>query len=121
MEDIERMQGTWEMMTLEVEGVSQPAEMFTGTRIIIKGDTFASVTKEAFYAGSIKLQSRESPKRIDLIFTAGPEQGNISAGIYELEGDDLRICLGFAGVDRPKLFLTRAESGHALETLKRAT
>jgi len=42
-----------------------------------------------------------------------------SLGIYELDGNGWKICLAFAGLDRPKGFVTKRGSGHALETLRR--
>lgn len=60
-----------------------------------------------------------SPKTFDLVFTNGPEAGNESLGIYELDGDTWRICLGLAGKPRPRELVSRPGAGHALQTLKR--
>ena len=51
------------------------------------------------------------PKMVDLTFTAGPEKGKTSLGIYEVDGDTWKICLGLAGKGRPKEFTTKAQSG----------
>ncbi|MGH9721340.1 MAG: TIGR03067 domain-containing protein, partial [Bryobacteraceae bacterium] len=61
------------------------------------------------------------PKTLDLTFTAGPEKGNTSLGIYELDGDDWTICLTTRDGRRPKKFAAAPGAGHALETLKRGT
>lgn len=65
------------------------------------------------------MDGAKNPKTIDMIFTEGPEKGKTSLGIYELDGDNLKICLGLVGRDRPKEYLTKQNSGHALETLER--
>jgi len=119
MNELERLQGNWNFVSLEVEGMKLPAQMFKGAKIIIKGDTFTSITGEATYSGTIKVDVTKQPKTIDLIFTEGPEKGRTSLGIYELDGDSLKICLGLAGRDRPKEYVTKQGSGHALETLER--
>ncbi len=62
---------------------------------------------------------RLTPKTFKLHFTTGPEAGNTSAGIYELDGDTWKICLALRGDNRPESFATAPGSGHACETLKR--
>jgi hypothetical protein len=51
--------------------------------------------------------------------TEGPEKGNTSLGIYELQGDDLKLCLTITAKDRPTEFAAKPKSGHGFEVLKR--
>ena len=44
----------------------------------------------------------------------------IIRGIYQLDGDRLKICLGEPGKGRPAKFETKPGSGHKLLELKRA-
>jgi uncharacterized protein (TIGR03067 family) len=74
----------------------------------------------AEYCGTIQVDASKRPKRFDLVFDTGPHAGNRSLGIYQLDGDSWRICLGFAGNSRPMSFATAPGSGHAMETLVRA-
>jgi hypothetical protein len=60
-----------------------------------------------------KLDSASSPKAIDLL-TAG----NALPGIFELNGDDLKLCFRI-GKDRPTEFKTRPGDKTELFTLKR--
>ena len=76
-------------------------------------------SKEATYSGLFDIDVEVAPHTIDLEFVEGPEAGNSSYGIYEFEGDHLKICLGLTGYARPVDFRTQAGSGHALETLRR--
>jgi uncharacterized protein (TIGR03067 family) len=116
--DLDRLQGNWNITALEIEGQQMPS---TGSRIIINGDRFTTVAMGAEYGGTIEIDTSKKPKRFDLTFTEGPEMGNRSLGIYELEGDTWRICLGLTGKTRPRKFATAPGSGHALETLSRGT
>ena len=52
-------------------------------------------------------------------FTEGPEKGNTSLGIYQLEGDDLKLCLTITAKDRPAEFAAKPKSGLGIEVLKR--
>jgi uncharacterized protein (TIGR03067 family) len=65
------------------------------------------------------LSPAKTPKSIDFTPTAGPDKGKPLPGIYELDGDDLKICFGKVGGPRPSGFTTAAGSGHVLVVLKR--
>ena len=54
-----------------------------------------------------------------MVFDVGPEKGNTSLGIYEIENDTWKICLTTRGNNRPKKFATEPGTGHACEVLKR--
>jgi RNA polymerase sigma factor (sigma-70 family) len=119
--DVEKLQGTWIVATLEVEGAKVEANLFKGAKIVIKGDAFTTISMGATYKGTFKIDATSKPKKIDLMFTEGPEKGNTSLGIYELDGDTWKLCLTIANKDRPKEFATKPGSGLGLETLKRET
>jgi uncharacterized protein (TIGR03067 family) len=115
--DLEKLQGTWRIASLEIDGNSMPA---SGS-ITIEGDRFTTSAMGAEYSGTIQIDASKRPKRFDLVFATGPHVGSRSLGIYQLDGDSWRICLGFAGYPRPTSFATAPASGHALETLVRGT
>jgi uncharacterized protein (TIGR03067 family) len=114
--DLKKLQGTWNMMTLEMEGQKYPTG---GSKIVITGERFVSLNMGAQYEGGVSVDESQTPKTFDLLFDMGPEKGNKSLGIYELDGNDWKICLGLTGKSRPKAFTTKKGTGHALETLQR--
>jgi uncharacterized protein (TIGR03067 family) len=113
------LEGNWNVVALEVDGQPMPAGMLGTARIVVEGDRFQSLGMGAVYEGTMKLDPSANPKTFDLTFTAGPEKGNTSLGIYELDADDWKLCLTTRGGGRPKRFATEPGTGHALETLKR--
>jgi uncharacterized protein (TIGR03067 family) len=70
---------------------------------------------------SHQLDASKNPKQIDIRETAynGPNVGVIK-GIYVLDGDELRLCLGEKGNDRPAAFPEKPKPGEVL-ILQRAT
>lgn len=118
-EEIARLQGTWNIVSLELEGNKFPAEFLKGSKIEIKGNSFVSTAGGAIYKGTLKVDVSKTPRTLDLMFTEGPEKGNTSLAIYEVNGDDCKICLTVTGKERPTQFATKPSSGHAFETLKR--
>src|SRR5438552_3529927 len=119
MTDLDKLQGSWNVTSLEVDGQKMPAP--GGARILICGTRFQSLGMGAVYEGTVEVDGKKKPKTFDMIFTAGPEKGNRSLGIYELKGDDWKICLTVTGKKRPAKFATTPGSGCALETLTRGT
>ena len=119
--DIDKLQGTWNVTSLEADGQEIPATVFSGARIVIKGTRFKSLGMGATYEGSVELDSSTKPKAFDLLFTAGHARGHRNLGIYKLSGDKWTICLATRGNERPAKFATAAGTGFALETLERGT
>lgn len=115
--DMENLQGHWDVTSLEVDETAFP---FAGARIIIEGDRFTSLAMGAAYGATVTVDAGTTPKTFSLHFTEGPEAGHTNFGIYELDGDEWKICLNMTGGPAPAAFATSPGSGNALETLHRA-
>jgi len=68
-----------------------------------------------------RLDASKNPKQIDITVSRvnGPTVGVIK-GIYVLDGDELRLCLGEIGKDRPAAFPKKPKPGDVL-VLQRAS
>ena len=121
VEQLRSLEGHWQFVTLEVDGTTMPAPAFERSRMLIDGDRFRMESPEAHYEGIFTIDVEAKPAQIDIEFIEGPEAGKWSYGIFQLDGDELRICLGLVGSPRPERFATSAGSGHALEHLHRAS
>jgi len=117
--DIELLQGKWFVAALEVDGQPAAEGMLSDARIEVKGDRFTSKGMGAEYGGTLTLRATGKTRQIDMKFDVGPEAGNVNRGIYELKDGSWRLCLATRGDARPKSFVTKAGSGHALEILRR--
>lgn len=116
---LERMQGTWVMTALEVDGKLVP-ENKLGTILIIKGSKYTTRVKDREFATAFKLDPAKSPPAIDMVFTEGDNKDKVLKGIYKLEGDTLKVCRGLsADKDRPTQFGTWPNTGIFMVTWKR--
>jgi uncharacterized protein (TIGR03067 family) len=113
------MEGTWAFRLIEIDGQPLPAAMLGASHLLIDGDRFRMESPEATYEGIFTIDVEPIPHRIDIDFYEGPEAGNRCEGLFEIEEDRFRICLGLAGARRPASFVTSPGSGHALEELIR--
>jgi len=114
--DLKKLQGEWNIQELEVNGQSFSP---MGSKIVIDGENFLTNGMGAAFEGVVEVRPRKRPKEFDLIFTKGPEKGNRSLGIYELDGDVWKICFTMRNGTRPTAFATSPGSELALETLRR--
>jgi len=118
--DLDALQGTWHVSTLELDGMTMGA-IPPGASITVKGTKFTTSNMGADYTGQMTLDPAAKPKTFDLKFITGPEKGNVALGIYELDGGQWKMCLTTRGGKRPTKFATKAGTGHALQTLVRET
>ena len=68
---------------------------------------------------TLKFDPSTTPKMLDLTVTDGSQQGAVVEGIYELKGNELRICAKVIGKERPTEFQSPAGSNVVLLVLKR--
>jgi uncharacterized protein (TIGR03067 family) len=118
--DLNLLQGSWSVTTLELDGQKMPAAMLADARIVVQGDRFTSTGMGGVYEGTLELDESTTPRQLNMTFDAGPEKGNTNLGIYKLDGDIWKLCLATRGTARPSRFASNARSGFAFETLTRA-
>jgi uncharacterized protein (TIGR03067 family) len=118
-DDLELLQGTWSVTSLEVDGQQMSGDMLADAQIVIKGNRFSSTGMGATYKGTLKLDPSTDPPWLDMKFDAGPEKGNTNLGIYKIDGKIWKLCLATRGPVRPSRFSSTPGSGFALEVLTR--
>ena len=117
--DLESLQGTWSVVTLENDGTPSPPESVKGSTFVVKGDRYTLKGGQDTFRGTLKLDPTKKPKALDATFVDddGKDKGK-AQGIYELDGDRLRICWR-EGDKRPAEFASKPGSGARLIVLKR--
>jgi uncharacterized protein (TIGR03067 family) len=120
MSDIERLQGTWQQVGYERDGIAEPLdEQGWKPRTTFEGSTFTVTLADGsiYIKGTIALDSTRSPKSMDMTDTFGPEAGQTLLAIYSLEGDRFVFCAAYPGLDRPTEFRTR--QGQVMRIMQR--
>jgi uncharacterized protein (TIGR03067 family) len=113
MGDREKIQGTWALVSGESSGKPLPDHVIQHIKLIFEGDKLTTQHKDRKTEGIFKLDPNKSPKEIDLDM-----EGEIGKGIYQLDGDKLKIVHGEVGDARPNDF-PNAGSGLTVMVLKR--
>jgi uncharacterized protein (TIGR03067 family) len=103
--ELKKFHGAWTFASVEAGGQKMPIEQFEGMTVTFTGDTYA-VKKgdQVLQAGKQKLDPSKSPRAIDVTITEGPNKGATMLGIYEIDGDTLKVCFDEEGKKRPTQF-----------------
>jgi uncharacterized protein (TIGR03067 family) len=113
------LQGTW--VAESAERSAQAADDLRGHQLSFAGDRFTIRSKEkVLYQGTYTTDPSAKPATIDFRNTAGEMKGKTWLGIYERNGDALKICDNADDVakGRPGAFVTAPGSGQVLITFK---
>src|SRR5262245_32125913 len=118
--EVRKFQGTWTIESSETGGKAIPPGELKGLIIIFEGDKH-TVKKgdEVILVGAQKLDPSKAPKAIDVTMTEGPNEGAVMLGIYEIDGDMLKVCFDPQGKKRPTEFKSPPGSENLVNVHKR--
>jgi len=110
------LEGTWVLQSLESAGKPATKAQIVSLRLklVFAGDSLTFHNANGLKKAKIELVADTDPKTIDFI-----TDKEISRGVYELEGDSLKICWAPDGEARPLDFLTSARGKATIYVLKR--
>jgi uncharacterized protein (TIGR03067 family) len=119
--DRQRYEGTWQVISLEVDGNKAAEENARKIVVINEADGKWTIQAEGkvIARGTSEIDPTQKPKAVDLTVTEGQNAGKKALGIYEFEGDTRKVCLAEPGKGRPTEFSSTAGGGHVLAVLKR--
>ena len=111
--EIKKLEGTWIVESFESKGKVSDKEK--GQEFIVTADKMGLKKPNGkIEEVSYTIDPAKKPKVIDL--SAGKE---MIPGIYELDGDTLKICFAEDSKDRPTEFATKEDNRNRLMVLKR--
>ena len=118
----ELLQGSWTVAQMERGGEQPPQELLRTLKVVIKDSTLRMSDSQRGEGGSFTLDDSKKPKEIDLVFKEGPQEDvkRTAKGIYELDGDTLKLAWRKDGGPRPTEFSSlKGERTSELLILKR--
>ena len=120
--DLDRLQGTWVLVAMELDGEEFPAEdrkdwsaEYAGNRLILRaGQTVRR-------RGIVSLDPTRNPRAMNTwdVTKDGPFGDQTLPGIYEINGDTLKVCFARPSDERPREFTTKEGTGFLLCVYKR--
>ncbi|MCE9534256.1 MAG: TIGR03067 domain-containing protein [Planctomycetes bacterium] len=149
-DDAKGVQGRWKIVSGEFNGKAAPADKFADIEIVVDGDSITAFEKgveikDEEARPKFKIDHSTSPKSVDLMLTSTESsetrdlndktikketrtRTDIAKGIYELNGDTLKLCIRFPKYDdkgnaidpeRPTTFTPENKTDISIAELKR--
>jgi len=120
--DLEKLQGTWTLVSMEVEGQAAPPKAIEGQSAVYEGDAVTLMDGETVRRrGIVTLDPTRRPAAINTWDQDGPREDRTTPGIYELKGRTLRLCFARPDEKRPDEFTTERGTGYILLVYERKT
>jgi uncharacterized protein (TIGR03067 family) len=108
--DLAALQGTWTLVSMEVDGKAVDAEKLKSTTLTIKDNKYSLLARQQLHEVEITLDPSKTPKTMDMKFLDGPNKDRVGRGIYVIEGKTLKICRGLdPQQERPRDFKTEGQ------------
>lgn len=123
-EELEKLQGTWEIVAVVNNGHAVPAAKVKGGQVVFQGDEM-TLKEGSGDKGPrrfrVKLDPSQKPKALDTTALNREYKGSVSPAIYQLDGDTLKLCSPNdpEAKERPKALKSEEGSDVVLLTLKR--
>ena len=118
--DLDRIQGSWDIVGLVEKGKKIPDEETKLIEIAVTGDRLVVKEKDKTVAEyKIKLDATQKPRVLDMTVTAGEDKNKTAPGIYVLEGDSFKIAMDEEFKQRPASFDEKDTKTCSVIALKR--
>jgi len=105
--ELKKFQGVWAIESMESGGKKIPLEAVKDVTLTFEGDNYTVKNgKDVIQVGTQKLDASKSPKTLDGTVIEGFGKGAVTPGIYEIDGDTLKVCYDEEGKKRPTEFKT---------------
>jgi uncharacterized protein (TIGR03067 family) len=131
--ELEALQGTWNVDSMEWGGKSLPKDLMTGYKFVFAGNKLtwdAAIgmnsrggkisALDGTYPCEFKIDPSKEPKEIDITLQL-PKGDRPLVGIYEIKGDTLKMCyVGSTTGRRPTEFATKEGKNICYIVLSRA-
>ena len=101
--DLEKLEGTWTIVSVHNQGKKE--ETTIGTTAVFKGKMVTFTVGDEKDTAEFKIDSSKNPGWFDI--TTGTYK---SVGIYQMDGDMLKVCLNQSGKERPTAFKSEKDS-----------
>ena len=118
--EVKALQGSWIPAKAELGAQPLPEDVLKKiTLTLTNHDYVVTITGEQSDYGTWTIDTSAKPKAMTIVGTKGPNTGKTFPCIYELKGDNLRICYDLSGAKRPTEFKTEAGTKLYLVTYNR--
>jgi uncharacterized protein (TIGR03067 family) len=112
------LEGTWEAVACVRDGKDLPPDK-NAPVAAIEGDQLTLKVGDESRKATLKVDATKTPRTMDVTLEDGPHKGETVKALYQIKGDELKVCHGEPGTDRPTDVSSKEGSGLTVMTFKR--
>lgn len=117
---VTELEGEWAMTAGVLNGAVLGPDMVKWCQRITRGDVTSVVAgPQVMLKARFTLDHSQKPAGVDYVNLEGTNKGKSQAGIYELRGGTLSICMAAPGRPRPTSFSSKAGDGRSYTTWRK--
>jgi uncharacterized protein (TIGR03067 family) len=114
------LEGKWVMVTADFNGTPLSQGMVDWTRRVTRGNVVSVFAgPQELLKATFTIDESKMPHTIDYMNIVGANRGKAQAGIFEMSGDTLRLCMAASEKTRPKDFSSKPGDGRTFTTWRR--
>ncbi len=113
------LDGTWEGVSVLLNGKELPQPADGKMVVTISGGSLTFKIGDDSHTSTISVDASKTPRTIDLTPDDGRMKGKTMKAVYEVKGDELKVCHGEWDSDRPKELASMEGNGLMVFTFKR--
>lgn len=98
---LEQLGGIWRCLEYVEEGQALPPDQLGRLGLTIADDSLLMLLGDVVAGFDFRVDNGAAPSRIELVPTAGANRGRAFLGVYEIDGDELRLAYGALGEEAP--------------------
>jgi uncharacterized protein (TIGR03067 family) len=118
---VTEFEGEWQMVSAVMDGVAMDPSAVEWVKRITHGrETTVYAGPQVMMKMEFTFDASKAPKTIDYVNTAGTNKGKSQQGIYEFEGELLKICVAAPGKPRPIQFQSDRGDGRTFTVWRHA-
>jgi uncharacterized protein (TIGR03067 family) len=103
-DDLKQLAGSWKPKEANLGDNKIDAMVLEKAVVAYEGDKYTITIGDKEEKGTLVLDSKKSPKCMDIFPTSGDNNGKTFLAVYELTGDKLTICYSLTPTVRPDDF-----------------
>ena len=113
------LDGNWTVSSAIMGGNEFPPEVTESMSLYIDGTSYETEAMGVKETGTLIYYDNQSPKRMDITATEGPNEGTVIKTIYKLDGDVMTVSYNMMSEDYPTSFESTAENMYIVSVYNR--
>lgn len=93
--------GTWKPVEAKLGDIQIDQEVLDKFTLVNEAEQFTITIGDDTHGGTFTIDPTQTPRTMDLFYTQGPNNGQTTVAVYEVEDDKLTVCYSLNSNMRP--------------------